>query len=95
MQWQDPSTRAGLSALAWMAAGGEGQPPPSVVTTFALALSAFTFQALAADFDYGPEEVARFHRPDDQGTPDCGHGRSTPVIPVHVELDVRPATSAS
>ena len=50
----------GLAAIAWMAAGGEGEPPSTVVTTFALALSAFTFNALAADFEYGPEEAARF-----------------------------------
>ena len=49
-----------LSSVAWVAAGGEGEPPSSLVTTFALALSAFTFHALAADFDYGPEETARF-----------------------------------
>ncbi len=55
MQWI-----TGLSAIAWMASGGKGQPPSSVVTTFALALSAFTTHALAADFDYGPEEAARF-----------------------------------
>jgi AcrR family transcriptional regulator len=50
----------GLSAVAWMAAGGEGQPPSALVTTFALALSAFTFHALAADFEYGPRDTARF-----------------------------------
>ena len=49
-----------LSAIAWSAAGGEGQPPSSVVATFALALSVVTFHALAADFDYGVEETARF-----------------------------------
>ncbi|MGA8726941.1 MAG: TetR/AcrR family transcriptional regulator [Acidimicrobiales bacterium] len=55
MQWMNH-----LSAIAWSAAGGEGQPPPSVVATFALALSVVTFHALAADFDYGVEETARF-----------------------------------
>jgi AcrR family transcriptional regulator len=50
----------GLSSSAWKAAGGEGKPPDALVKTFALALSAFTFHALAADFDYGPEETARF-----------------------------------
>jgi AcrR family transcriptional regulator len=49
-----------LSVIAWTAAGGEGEPPSTVVMTFALALSAFTFHALAADFGYGPEETARF-----------------------------------
>ena len=49
-----------LSGIAWTAAGGAGDPPPEVVTTFALVLSAFTYHALAADFDYGPEETARF-----------------------------------
>jgi AcrR family transcriptional regulator len=54
MQWMNT-----LADLAWTAAGGEGAPPPSVVTTLALALSAFTCHALAADFEYGPEEIAR------------------------------------
>lgn len=49
-----------LAGVAWTIAGGKGEPPPSVVTTFALALSAFTSHALAADFDYGPEATARF-----------------------------------
>jgi AcrR family transcriptional regulator len=55
MQWMSR-----LSTIAWAAAGGKGEPPTTVVTTFALALSAFTFHALAADFGYGPEETARF-----------------------------------
>ncbi len=55
IQWM-----SGIAALAWTAAGGEDDPPPSLVTTFALALSAFTCHALAADFDYGPAETARF-----------------------------------
>jgi AcrR family transcriptional regulator len=55
MEWMN-----GLSAIAWMAAGGEGEPPASVVTTFALALSVFTLHALVADFGYGPEESAEF-----------------------------------
>ncbi len=50
----------GMAFVAWMAAGGQGEPPPSLVVTFALALSSFTTQGLAADFDYGPEETARF-----------------------------------
>ncbi len=54
MQWMER-----LSTIAWTAAGGDGEPPPTVVMTFALALSAFTFHALAADFGYGPEETAR------------------------------------
>jgi AcrR family transcriptional regulator len=49
-----------LAGIAWTIAGGKGEPPRSVVTTFALALSAFTSHALAADFDYGPEQTARF-----------------------------------
>jgi AcrR family transcriptional regulator len=49
-----------LAGVAWTTAGGEGEPPSSVLTTFALALSAFTFHALAADLDYGPKETARF-----------------------------------
>jgi AcrR family transcriptional regulator len=55
MEWMN-----GLAAVAWRIAGGKGKPPSSVVTTFALALSAFTSHALAADFDYGPEQTARF-----------------------------------
>jgi AcrR family transcriptional regulator len=55
VQWM-----TGMAFVAWMAAGGQGEPPQSLVVTFALALSAFTTQALAADFDSGPEEVARF-----------------------------------
>jgi AcrR family transcriptional regulator len=55
MEWMQA-----LSGAAWTIAGGKGDPPSSVVTTFALALSAFTSHALAADFDYGPEETARF-----------------------------------
>jgi hypothetical protein len=55
MHWMN-----GLATIAWTAAGGEGEPPPSILATFALALSAFTFYALAADFDYGPEETAHF-----------------------------------
>ncbi len=55
MEWMN-----GLAAFAWKAAGGTGEPPSSVVTTFALGLSAFTSHALAADFEYGPEETARF-----------------------------------
>jgi AcrR family transcriptional regulator len=55
MEWMN-----GLSAIAWKIAGGNGEPPSSVVTTFAVALSAFTSHALAADFDYGPEQTARF-----------------------------------
>jgi AcrR family transcriptional regulator len=50
----------GMAFVAWMAAGGKGEPPASLVVTFALALSSFTTQGLAADFDYGPEEAARF-----------------------------------
>jgi len=49
-----------LSTIAWTAAGGKGEPPSTVVMTFALVLSAFTYHALAADFGYGPEETARF-----------------------------------
>jgi AcrR family transcriptional regulator len=55
IQWM-----TGIAGMAWTAAGGEGEPPLSLVTTFALALSAFTCHALAADFDFGPEETARF-----------------------------------
>jgi AcrR family transcriptional regulator len=55
MQWMNH-----LSAIGWSAAGGEGEPPSSVVATFAVALSVVTFHALAADFDYGVEETARF-----------------------------------
>jgi len=50
----------GMAFVAWMAAGGKGEPPTSLVVTFSLALSSFTTQGLAADFDYGPEEAARF-----------------------------------
>jgi AcrR family transcriptional regulator len=49
-----------LATIAWTAAGGDSEPPSAVVTTFALALSAFTYHAMAADFGYGPEETARF-----------------------------------
>jgi AcrR family transcriptional regulator len=49
-----------IAGMAWTAAGGEGEPPSSLVTTFSVALSAFTSHALAIDFDYGPEEAARF-----------------------------------
>jgi AcrR family transcriptional regulator len=49
-----------LSSIAWTAAGGTGGPPAAVVTTFALATSAFTFHALAADFGFGPEDTAQF-----------------------------------
>ncbi len=55
MQWMH-----NLASIAWKAAGGKGDPPPTLVVTIALALSAFTFHALAADFDYGPDETARF-----------------------------------
>jgi AcrR family transcriptional regulator len=55
MEWMH-----GLAATAWKIAGGKGEPPSSLVTTFALALSAFTSHALAADFDYAPEQTARF-----------------------------------
>jgi AcrR family transcriptional regulator len=55
MQWM-----TGMAFVTWMAAGGMGEPPASLVVTFALALSSFTTQGLAADFDYGPEEAARF-----------------------------------
>jgi AcrR family transcriptional regulator len=50
----------GIAAMAWTAAGGKGDPPASLVVTFSLALSAFTCHALAADFEYGPEEIAHF-----------------------------------
>jgi AcrR family transcriptional regulator len=49
-----------IAAMAWTAAGGEGEPPSSLVTTFSVALSAFTCHALATDFDYDSEETARF-----------------------------------
>jgi AcrR family transcriptional regulator len=49
-----------LAVMTWETAGGKGDPPSSLVTTIALALSAFTFHALAADFDFGPEESAQF-----------------------------------
>jgi AcrR family transcriptional regulator len=55
MQWM-----TGIAVVAWMAAGGKGQPPSSLVETIALALSSFTTQGLAADFDYGPEQTAQF-----------------------------------
>jgi AcrR family transcriptional regulator len=55
MQWM-----TGIAFVAWMAAGGKGEPPHSLVVTIALALSSFTTQALAADFDFGPEETGRF-----------------------------------
>jgi AcrR family transcriptional regulator len=55
MQWM-----TAIASVVWMAGGGPGEPPTSMVETIALALSSFTTHALAADFDYSPEETARF-----------------------------------
>ncbi len=46
-----------LTAVAWRAAGGTGDPPPELVLAFALNLSAFTTQALMIDFDQTPTAV--------------------------------------
>jgi AcrR family transcriptional regulator len=55
MQWM-----TGIAVVVWMAAGGKEQPPSSLVEIISLALSSFTTHALAADFDYSPEQSARF-----------------------------------
>lgn len=46
-----------LATLAWEKAGGSGEPPASVVSSFALYLSGFTTQALMVDFDQTPAQI--------------------------------------
>jgi AcrR family transcriptional regulator len=48
-----------LVELAWGAAGGRGKPPEDLVLAFALYFSAFTTQALMADFDQTPEQIGK------------------------------------
>jgi len=48
-----------LATLAWHKAGGRGDPPDTLVSAFALNLSAFATQALMIDFDCDPAEVGR------------------------------------
>jgi hypothetical protein len=43
---------------SWAAAGGRGAPPPPLTEAFWVALSAFTTNALAVDFDHTPEQSA-------------------------------------
>jgi len=47
-----------VAGVAWQAAGGPGEPPDSLVCIFMLMFSAFTTQALASDFGYGPDDTA-------------------------------------
>jgi len=46
-----------LSTVVWQSAGGVGEPPDDLVLAFALNLSAFTTQALMADFDQTPAQI--------------------------------------
>ena len=46
-----------LVNLAWRSAGGQGEPPESLRSAFALNLSAFTTQALMVDFGQTPAQV--------------------------------------
>jgi AcrR family transcriptional regulator len=46
-----------LTALAWEAAGGRGEPPEDLVLVFALNLSPFATQALMIDFDQTPADI--------------------------------------
>lgn len=48
-----------VTRLAFRYAGGLGQPPHDLESSFALNLSAFATQALALDFDHSPAQIAR------------------------------------
>ena len=46
-----------LAAITWEAAGGAGEVPDELVSSFALHLSAFATQALMIDFDKTPAQI--------------------------------------
>jgi len=46
-----------LTAIAWRAAGGEGEAPAALESAFALNFSTFATQALMVDFDQTPAQI--------------------------------------
>jgi AcrR family transcriptional regulator len=46
-----------LTGLAWQTAGGEGEPPESLVLVFGIHLSGFATHALMTDFDQTPQQI--------------------------------------
>ncbi len=46
-----------LTAVAWRAAGGDGEPPAALESAFALNFSTFATQALMIDFDHSPAQI--------------------------------------
>ncbi len=46
-----------LTELAWRTAGGEGEPPESLLLVFGIHLSGFATHALMTDFDQTPQQI--------------------------------------
>lgn len=46
-----------LASIAWQAAGGDGEVPPTLESAFALNFSTFATQALMIDFDETPAQI--------------------------------------